>query len=237
MISGCFINVLCITMEQRLSWIKPEGRDEPGPAKHGICFIYGGEYQTAVSAVRWSRGYIRGLCRGQWGGLPPAECFYEVLLLAVVLYGKLKLKDTELLWKKSLNCGETIISCFSLDVFVERIAPCDSNWFWSVTWHHIHRRINTIHHSWCYWCWFLWWRHHINITWKTEIMSDWATLHVALHTINNFKPINTATEQSSVIFRVSWYIATAKHELHPLKWKSEQWGIYEKLLAGLDGPI
>lgn len=30
----------------------------------------------------------RGLCRGQRGGLPPAECFYEVL--AAVLYGKVE---------------------------------------------------------------------------------------------------------------------------------------------------
>ncbi len=48
-------------------------------------------------------------------------------------------------------------------------------------------------------------------------MSDWATLHVALHIINNFKPINKATEQFSVIFRVSWYTAKTKHEVYPFK--------------------
>lgn len=55
------------------------GQREASPAKHRICFVYGGEYQTAVTALRWSRGYFWELCWGQWNGLPPAECFYEVL--------------------------------------------------------------------------------------------------------------------------------------------------------------
>lgn len=142
MISGCLISVLCIKMERRHSQIKPEGRDELLRQNTRICFICGGEYQTAASAVRWSRGYIGGLCRGQWGGLPPAECFYEVLLLALVLYGKLSWRTRSSCGKSRWNCGETIISCFSLGVFTERIAPSDSNWFWSVTRRRMHKRIN-----------------------------------------------------------------------------------------------
>lgn len=81
MISGFFISVLCMKTEQRHSQIKPGAETQAGPA----CFHLRREYQIAVSAVRCSRGYIGG----QRGGLPPAECSCEVLLLAVVLYGKM----------------------------------------------------------------------------------------------------------------------------------------------------
>lgn len=88
MISGCFISVLCIKMERSHDGIKPEGSDEPVLQNtEYVSFVVGNIKQPLV--VRRGAGYIGGLCRGQWGGLPPAECFYEVLLQAVVLYGKL----------------------------------------------------------------------------------------------------------------------------------------------------
>lgn len=106
MISGCFISVLCIKMEQRHSWIKSGGRDEPIWQKHRICFICGEEYQTAASAVRWSRGYIGGLCRGQWGALPPRWVFLWSALASSGFIWKVELKDTELLWKKVIKTLE-----------------------------------------------------------------------------------------------------------------------------------